>query len=79
MRTGWAVLRAVAPRPALWPTALRQWRRTVPSGWWRRWPFLPVPAGEYVRFRLSTQYGDSQTVPSSADVLNYLAWCRQWG
>ena len=24
---------------------VRQWRRLVPSGWWRRWPFLPVPAG----------------------------------
>jgi hypothetical protein len=67
---------AVARRPTLWPVALRQWRRLTPSGWWRRWPFLPVPSREYVRFRVLTQYGDSESRPSGADVVNYLTWCR---
>jgi hypothetical protein len=67
---------AVAARPRLWPVALRQWRRTTPAGWWRRPPFLPVPSREYVRFRLLTQYGDSDARASSADVVNYLTWCR---
>ena len=40
----------------------------------------PVPARcpsrEYLRFRLLTQYGDSDAHASRADVVNYLAWCR---
>jgi hypothetical protein len=67
---------AVTRHPRLWPVALRQWRRTTPAGWWRRRPFLPVPAPEYLRFRLLTQYGDSESRASAADVVNYLAWCR---
>ena len=43
---------AVARHPSLWPTALRQLRRLTPPGWWRRRPFLPVPSGDYLAFRL---------------------------
>ena len=70
------VAAAVITKPSLWPTALRQWRRTTPPGWWRRRPFLPVPPRPYLRFRLVTQYGDSGRAVEAADVLNYLAWCR---
>ena len=49
-----------------------------PTGWWRRAPFLPCPRREYLRFRLLTQYGDSEARASPADVVNYLAWCRSW-
>jgi hypothetical protein len=70
------IVATVARHPSLWPVAVRQWRRTVPSGWWRRAPFLPVPARDYLRFRLLTQYGDTETSASPADVVNYLAWCR---
>jgi hypothetical protein len=72
-----AVVRAVATHPRLWRVALRQWRRTVPSRWWRHRPFLPVPSRAYLEFRLVTQYGSNTHPPSPADVLNYLAWCRQ--
>jgi hypothetical protein len=75
--TALAVARAVAARPTLWPVALRQWRRTVPTGWWRHRPFLPVPTKAYVELRLLTQYGVNGHPPSPTDVLNYLAWCRQ--
>lgn len=76
---GWVrVAAAVAARPALWPTAVRQMRRTAAPGWYRRAPFLPVPSGDYLRFRLITQYGDAVHRPEPADVVNYLAWCRQW-
>lgn len=68
---------AVAKRPSLWLTALRQWKRTTPAGWWRRAPFLPVPSRDYLAFRMVTQYGDANHRATSADVLNYLAWCRQ--
>ena len=67
---------AVVRRPALWLTALRQWRRTTPTGWWKRRPFLPVPSGDYLRFRLVTQYGDANPHIESVYVLNYLAWGR---
>ena len=68
---------AVLRRPSLWRTAARQVRRTTPSGWWRRAPFLPVPSREYLRFRLVTQYGDVGHPIEPADVVTYLAWCRR--
>jgi hypothetical protein len=49
----------------------------APSAWWRRWPFLPLPAPDYLRFRLITQYGSADGPPVVEDVLNYLAWCKQ--
>ena len=67
---------AVARRPRLWRTALTQWRRTTPRHWWRRRPFLPVPAGDYLHFRMVTQYGNSDHPVVADDVLNYLQWCR---
>jgi hypothetical protein len=69
---------AVAKHPSLWLTALRQVRRTAPTAWWRRAPFLPVPSGHYLRFRMQTQYGDTDVPPAPDDVLNYLRWCREW-
>ncbi len=72
------MLAALARHPSLWATALRQARRTVAPGWWRRPPFLPVASGDYLRFRLLTQYGDAEHPPHVDDVLNYLRWCRTW-
>lgn len=69
---------AVGARPGLWLTAVRQLRRTVPPGWWKRQPFLPVPSGEYLRFRLLTQYGDAAHAWEPADVVRYLYWCKSW-
>ena len=72
------VVGAVARRPDLWSTALRQARRTAPSGWWRRRPFLPVPTKEYLAFRTLTQYGEIDRSPRPEDVVEYLTWCREW-
>jgi hypothetical protein len=41
-------------------------------------PHLPVPAREYLGFRLQTQYGDISHRPDAEDVVNYLRWCRDW-
>ncbi len=71
------VAAAVAVRPRLWPVAMRQWRRTTPRGWWRHAPFLPVPAGDYLRFRLVTQYGGADGRIEPQDVVQFLAWCRR--
>ncbi len=73
-RSGMAVL----ARPTLWPTAVRQLRRAAPDDWWRRRPFLPVPSAEYLQFRMLTQYGQTERAPDSNDVVDYLAWCREW-
>jgi hypothetical protein len=62
----------------LWPTALRQVRRLAARGWWRRWPFLPLPPRSYLRFRLLTQYGDASHDAQRGDVLNYLRGCQHW-
>jgi hypothetical protein len=67
---------AVAAHPPLWSTALRMVRRTAAPRWWARPPFLPVPPPDYVQFRMVTQYGDERHAVASADVLNYLSWCR---
>jgi hypothetical protein len=72
------VIAGVARHPSLWVTALRQARRAVPRRWWRSPPFVPVPAREYVEFRLITQYGDPAHPAEVEDVLNYLRWCRDW-
>ena len=74
----WGVLR----RPSLWATAVVQLLRLAPTGWWRRWPFLPRPSAEYMDFRYVTQYGGDhgQALSSvrSEDVLDYLRWCKEW-
>lgn len=69
---------AVARRPGLWATAVRQARRTARPGWWRQPPFAPVPPAEYLHFRLVTQYGETDRPPAPGDVVDYLAWCRDW-
>ena len=46
-----------ARHPSLWATAVRQALRLAAPGWWRRRPFLPLPAPDYLRFRLQTAYG----------------------
>jgi hypothetical protein len=66
---------AVLVRPWLWPVALRQLLRLARRGWWRRFPFLPLPDAGYLRFRLETAYGAGR-VARPADVLSYLRWCR---
>lgn len=68
---------AVLPHPSLWGTGLRQARRLARPGWWRRAPFLPVPAPDYLRFRMETAYGGAGDQPPRAeDLVTYLRWCR---
>ncbi|MBS1838161.1 MAG: hypothetical protein JST64_10755 [Actinobacteria bacterium] len=82
-------IRALGPllrRPDLWPTAVRQASVLAAPGWWRRAPFLPLPAPDYLRFRLITAYGGDGAAPgrgdpdgaaaTGRDLVAYLAWCR---
>ena len=48
----------------------------APRGWWRRWPPVPSPDPDYLRFRLQTMYGDPEHEPEPEDLVTYLKWCR---
>ena len=67
---------AIAVRPQLWWTALRQLGRITPARWWARPPFIPWPDAGYVQFRLETAYG-AHGVPQAADAVRYLEWCHE--
>ncbi len=71
-----AAVFAVAVRPRLWSTGAAQLFVLAPRGWWRRWPPVPTPDAEYLRFRLQTMYGDDGHQPEVDDVVTYLEWCR---
>jgi hypothetical protein len=71
----------VSFRPWLWATAVRTVLRAAPTGWYRTWPFLPVPDPDYLKFRLLTMYGSEGDEPAEInhkDVILWLEWCRQW-
>jgi len=46
--------------------------------WYRHPPFLPVPPGEYIRWRMHTAYGDEGAVPPLEDVLRFARWRRHF-
>ena len=60
--------------PATGVALLRVAWRFRRRDWWRRAPFLPLPAGEYVRWRMHTAYGDYDAVPPAEDVERYARW-----
>ena len=69
-------LRSVV-RPALAADLLRVAWRFRSRHWYRRFPFLPLPARDYVRWRMHTAYGDHDIVPPADDVIRYARWaCR---
>ena len=78
LRIATRTLAALAVRPDLWSAGISQVRRLAPNGWYLRWPFLPLPAREYLEFRVLTQYGDTQRSPEVRDVIDYLEWSRDW-
>lgn len=70
---------AVIPHPSLWWTGLRQAFVLAGRGWWRRPPFLPLPARDYLRFRIETAYGGAgDQEPAPRDLVTYLRWCRHF-
>lgn len=69
-----AAVRAVLARPRLWRPGWHQARALVAPGWWRRRPFLPVPDPAWLRFRMTTAYGDPDTPVVVDDLLDWLAW-----
>lgn len=45
--------------------------------WYRRLPFLPVPATDYLRWRMYTAYGRHDAVPPARDVIRYARWATR--
>lgn len=66
----WRVLRW----PPLAVDLLRVAWRFRHRHWYRRVPFLPLPALGYVRWRLYTAYGSEDTVPPAEDVVAFARW-----
>ncbi|HET7187433.1 MAG TPA: hypothetical protein VFI52_04735 [Gemmatimonadaceae bacterium] len=61
-------------RPATGVALVRVAWRFRRRGWWRRPPFLPLPALDYLRWRMHTAYGESDVVPPADDVERYARW-----
>lgn len=45
--------------------------------WPLRFPYLPVPDREYLRWRMYTAYGDADAVPPPEDVIRYARWATR--
>lgn len=62
--------------PRLAVALLRVLWRFRRNRWWARFPFLPLPARDYVRWRMYTAYGDHDALPPVEDVIKYARWAR---
>ena len=60
--------------PALAAALLRVAWRFRRRDWWKRTPWLPLPARDYLRWRMYTAYGDADAVPPVDDVVRYARW-----
>ncbi len=60
--------------PALGVALLRVGWRFRKRGWYHAFPFLPLPPGEYVRWRMYTAYGSYDAVAPADDVERYARW-----
>lgn len=45
--------------------------------WFVRFPFLPLPATDYLRWRMHTAYGDERMVPPVKDVVHFARWATR--
>lgn len=66
-------LRALV-NPALAIDLLRVAWRFRHRHWMTRFPFLPLPAMTYVRWRMHTAYGQEDAVPPVDDVIAFARW-----
>lgn len=63
--------------PAIGLALLRVGWRFRRRGWYARFPFFPLPSGEYVRWRMHTAYGRDDAVPPADDVIRYARWATR--
>jgi hypothetical protein len=77
-----ALVLALIPRAIVSPSTARAllvvaWRFRR-NRWYLRFPFLPLPARDYVRWRMYTAYGDADAVPPVQDVIRYARWAARF-
>jgi hypothetical protein len=63
--------------PAVGIALVRVGWRFRRRGWYKQVPFLPLPDGEYVRWRMHTAYGRDDAVPPADDVIRYARWATR--
>lgn len=73
--TATLTIRAIR-HPSLAADLVRVAWRFRRRAWYRRFPFLPVPDAEYVRWRMYTAYGSPDAIPPAGDVERYARWAR---
>lgn len=71
--TGALTVRALL-NPLLAVDLLRVVWRFRHRHWYRRVPFLPLPALRYLRWRMYTAYGDEDAIPPAEDVIAFARW-----
>lgn len=71
----WRALRS----PPLAADLLRVAWRFRARAWYRRWPLLPLPSRDYVRWRMHTAYGSYDAIPPAEDVVRYARWAGRGG
>ncbi|MEO8908714.1 MAG: hypothetical protein ABI408_00610 [Gemmatimonadaceae bacterium] len=64
-------------RPQLVIDLFRVTWRFRPIGWYRTFPFLPLPDPAYLRWRMYTAYGDYEAVPTAGEIERYARWSSQ--
>ncbi len=81
-RGSWTALTlALAFRALVSPRLALDLLRTAWAFRRRHWlgqpPFLPLPDGNYLRWRMYTAYGDEAAVPPVEDVIRFARWRRE--
>lgn len=61
-------------RPSLAMDLVRVAWRFRNRRWYRRFPFVPLPDREYVRWRMDTAYGSPDAIPPAEDIERYVRW-----
>ena len=72
-----SLARRAVTRPRLAVALARTAWRFRRRRWWRRPPFLPLPARDYLRWRMHTAYGADDAIPPPRDVERYALWATR--
>jgi hypothetical protein len=60
--------------PATGAALVRVGWRFRARGWYARFPFLPLPSRDYLKWRMYTAYGNEDIVPPADDIVRYARW-----
>ncbi len=71
------VIRYLARHPASVPAVIGSAWRLRADGWWRRWPFVPLPDRGYWAFRVMTATGSYDRVLSPREIVDAATWASR--